>query len=65
VFVSEVRKSVAALLAEGLTLNEIAHRLGVARSTVGYHAEVLREAEQSEPAAIPPRARRGPAAGPK
>jgi DNA-binding CsgD family transcriptional regulator len=46
-FVSEIRSTVARLLAEELTLNEIAHRLGVARSTVGYHADVLRrEREQ-------------------
>jgi DNA-binding NarL/FixJ family response regulator/5-methylcytosine-specific restriction endonuclease McrA len=42
-FVSEVRRNVAELLKNGLTLNEVAHRLGVARSTVGYHVEVLRE----------------------
>ena len=42
-FVSEIRKKVAILLEEKLTLNEIADRLGVANSTVGYHVHVLRE----------------------
>jgi DNA-binding CsgD family transcriptional regulator len=54
--VSEIRPTIAKLLAEGLTLNEIAHRLGVARSTVGYHAQVLREAAMkslAEPARAP------------
>jgi DNA-binding transcriptional ArsR family regulator len=46
-FVSETRAAVAQLLSEELTLNEIAHRLGVARSTVGYHTGVLnRERDQ-------------------
>ncbi|HEX5309522.1 MAG TPA: helix-turn-helix domain-containing protein [Solirubrobacteraceae bacterium] len=40
-FVSELRAAVAKLLDAGLSKNEIAHRLGVARSTVGYHAERL------------------------
>ena len=35
------------MLKDGLTANEIAHRLCVARSTVGYHARVLREGEAS------------------
>jgi hypothetical protein len=46
VFVSELRRTVAELLADGLTMNEIAHRLGVARATVGYHVQVLREADE-------------------
>jgi DNA-binding CsgD family transcriptional regulator len=41
-FVSAVREAVAELLEEGLSANEIAHRLDVARSTVGYHLLVLR-----------------------
>jgi DNA-binding CsgD family transcriptional regulator len=44
-FVSEVRRRVASYLGDGLSLNEIAHRLGVARSTVGYHAQALRATE--------------------
>jgi DNA-binding transcriptional ArsR family regulator len=48
-FVSDIRTAVAQLLADDLTLNEIAHRLGVARATVGYHAQALREAEQGRP----------------
>jgi DNA-binding CsgD family transcriptional regulator len=43
VFVSQIRDAVSRLLAEGLALNEIAHRLGVANSTVGYHVHALRE----------------------
>jgi DNA-binding CsgD family transcriptional regulator/5-methylcytosine-specific restriction endonuclease McrA len=46
-FVSNVRSAVQALLAAGLTMNEVAHRLGVARSTVGYHVAALREAERA------------------
>lgn len=46
-FVSEVRVAVAELLGIGLNMNEIAHRLGVARSTVGYHAEELRREERA------------------
>src|SRR6266851_6227726 len=46
VFVSEIREAVARLLAQELSLNEIAHRLDVARSTVGYHAAALREQRQ-------------------
>jgi DNA-binding NarL/FixJ family response regulator len=41
--VSQIRNAVSRLLAEGLALNEIAHRLGVANSTVGYHVQALRE----------------------
>jgi DNA-binding CsgD family transcriptional regulator len=48
-FVSDIRTAVAQLLADDLTLNEIAHRLGVARATVGYHAQALREAEEGRP----------------
>jgi DNA-binding NarL/FixJ family response regulator len=43
VFVSETRDAIAALIERGLGLNEIAHRLGLANSTVGYHARALRE----------------------
>jgi DNA-binding CsgD family transcriptional regulator len=43
VFVSNTRDAVAAAIEDGLTLNEIAHRLGLANSTVGYHARALRE----------------------
>jgi DNA-binding CsgD family transcriptional regulator len=66
VFVSEIRQTVSKLLAEGLTLNEIAHRLGVARSTVGYHVRVLNETSVERPAE-PDRAvkRRGPVAAPE
>lgn len=44
-----------------LTANEIAHRIGVARSTVGYHLHVLREGTER-----PARSRRhtGPVAAP-
>lgn len=41
-FVSELRTAIAELLDDGLSGNEIAHRLDVARSTVGYHLLVLR-----------------------
>jgi len=44
-FVSDIRSAIRTLLAEGFTGNEIAHRLGIARSTVGYHVAALREAE--------------------
>jgi DNA-binding NarL/FixJ family response regulator len=47
VFVSEIRASVAELLDAGPNMNEIAHRLCVARSTVGYHAEVLCRAQRA------------------
>jgi DNA-binding CsgD family transcriptional regulator len=55
---------VVLLLEEELTLNEIAHRLGVARSTVGYHADALREGRERR--RVPDRApkRRGPIAAP-
>jgi DNA-binding CsgD family transcriptional regulator len=43
VFVSETRKAIAALMEGELTLNEIAHRLGLANSTVGYHVRALRD----------------------
>ncbi len=44
-------------------MNEIAHRLGVARSTVGYHAgELRREADAAEHCQRRKRARRGPVA---
>jgi DNA-binding CsgD family transcriptional regulator len=42
VFVPRIRNAISLLLAEGLALNEIAHRLGVANSTVGYHVHALR-----------------------
>jgi DNA-binding CsgD family transcriptional regulator len=62
VFVSQIRNAVSRLLAEGLALNEIAHRLGVANSTVGYHVHALRE--QNEQGATRPEriARRVPVA---
>jgi DNA-binding CsgD family transcriptional regulator len=41
-FVSELRATISQLLDDGLSANEIAHRLDVARSTVGYHLLVLR-----------------------
>jgi DNA-binding CsgD family transcriptional regulator len=41
-FVSEIRADIHRLLAAGLSQNEIAHRLAVARSTVGYHVAELR-----------------------
>jgi predicted transcriptional regulator len=43
VFVSETREEIKALLDRGLSLNEIAHRLGLANSTVGYHVRLIRE----------------------
>jgi len=45
VFVLSTRSAVQTLLAEGLTGNEIAHRLEIARSTVGYHIAALRAPE--------------------
>lgn len=39
-------------MAKGLTLNEIAHRLGVARSTVGYHADALQRAREQRPVVL-------------
>jgi predicted DNA-binding protein YlxM (UPF0122 family) len=65
VFVSKIREMVATLLAEELTLNEIAHRLGVARSTVGYHANALREARETEAVPDPAPKRTRPVAGPR
>jgi DNA-binding CsgD family transcriptional regulator len=64
VFVPTVRQQVAALLERGLSLNEIAHRLDLARSTVGYHARAIRADER--PATIAPRrvARSAPIAEP-
>ena len=62
-FVSGIRRKVGQMLADGLSLNEIAHRLGVARATVGYHAQVLREA-QREPAGLPTTRYTGPVAPP-
>ena len=56
-FVSETRRQIAALLKTGLTMNEIAHRLDLARSTVGYHAQALREAHNPSSPRVP--ARRG------
>jgi DNA-binding CsgD family transcriptional regulator len=53
-FVSGIRHEVGQLLADGLSLNEIAHRLGVARATVGYHAQVLREVQEG-PVRLPTR----------
>jgi DNA-binding CsgD family transcriptional regulator len=44
-FVSRTREEIAALIEDGLSLNEIAHRLGLANATVGYHARALREGE--------------------
>jgi DNA-binding CsgD family transcriptional regulator len=62
-FVSEVRIAVADLLGAGLNMNEIAHRLGVARSTVGYHAaELAREKHASERCQGREHARTGPVA---
>src|ERR1700730_14132224 len=55
-FVSEIRTKVARMLAQGLTSNEIAHRLDVARSTVGYHLQVLQR--EGPGVATPPRAAR-------
>jgi DNA-binding CsgD family transcriptional regulator len=55
VFVSELREQITALLDDGLSLNEIAHRLALARSTVGYHARAVRE--QPSETARPPRVR--------
>jgi DNA-binding CsgD family transcriptional regulator len=64
-FVSDNRNEITALLAQGLTLNEIAHRLGLARSTVGYHVHVLGE-QQTKQLAEPHRhpGRRPPVASP-
>jgi 5-methylcytosine-specific restriction endonuclease McrA len=64
-FVSDLRSTVADLLDAGLNMNEIAHRLGVARSTVGYHAEILRTQKQDAKDQVrhPPK-RRQPVAAP-
>lgn len=67
-FVTNIRSEVATMLARELTLNEIAHRLGVARSTVGYHADVLRRDQERLAGEQPDRRRNrrtGPAAGSK
>lgn len=61
-FVADIRERVAELTAEGLTLNEVAHRLGVARSTVGYHVDVLRRSR--DPARRERTGSTRPAAGP-
>lgn len=58
-FVTAVRRMIAEMLKEGLTANEIAHRLGVARSTVGYHARVLQDGVPAPPEI--PRTRTGAA----
>jgi DNA-binding transcriptional ArsR family regulator len=63
-FVSETRELVAALVEEELSLNEIAHRLGVARSTVGYHADALREVPEQRGAQDRAPKRRTPVAAP-
>jgi predicted transcriptional regulator len=63
-FVSEIRGKVAILLEEKLTLNEIAHRLGVANSTVGYHANALREDRERPSVQNRASKRRGPVAAP-
>lgn len=64
-FVSELRSAVAELLEAGVTMNEIAHRLGVARSTVGYHGDILRTATHSPNNKTPsPPRHRGPVAAP-
>lgn len=53
-------------LAEGLSLNEIAHRLRVARATVGYHASVLREEQEARGSSGRTTVRsRGPVAAPE
>jgi DNA-binding transcriptional ArsR family regulator len=61
--VSEIRDAVVELLADGLSSNEIAHRLGVAQATVGYHLQVLREA--GEPQKPWNRRHTGPVAAPE
>jgi len=47
VFVASIREQVAQLQAAGLSLNQIARRLGLAQPTVAYHAERL--ARRAEP----------------
>jgi DNA-binding transcriptional ArsR family regulator len=65
-FVSSVRREVAELLVKKLTLNEIAHQLGVARSTVGHHTDVLRrEHEQRSVEKVGRTGYTGPAARPE
>jgi DNA-binding CsgD family transcriptional regulator len=52
VFVSDTRETVAKLLAEGLTIAEIARATGLATNTVRYHRDRLRltlEAPRGEP----------------
>ena len=44
--VSEIRRKVKQMPSDGLSLNEIAHRLSVARATVGYRVQVLDEAQR-------------------
>jgi DNA-binding CsgD family transcriptional regulator/5-methylcytosine-specific restriction endonuclease McrA len=63
VFVSETREAIAALLEAGLNQNEVAHRLGLANSTVGYHTRALRDQEAQPAPREMPRSR-GPLAGP-
>jgi DNA-binding CsgD family transcriptional regulator len=57
-FVSSVRDQVAQLLGDGLSLNEIAIRIGVAQPTVSYHAARL---ESAGDAPEPPPREQGPA----
>jgi len=63
VFVREIRDQIAELLDDGLSLNEIARRLGVAGPTVGYHVARMRSVETASRAAddppSPPPAARG------
>jgi DNA-binding CsgD family transcriptional regulator len=53
-FVSVLRGEIAELYAQGLPLAEIARRLGVAESTVGFHMEVLCRRPGSDPTPQPP-----------
>jgi DNA-binding CsgD family transcriptional regulator len=46
--VSEIRETIEALLAEGLTLNDVARRLRLAQPTVAYHARRI-EGARSRP----------------
>jgi DNA-binding CsgD family transcriptional regulator len=62
--VSQIRNAVSRLLAEGVALNEIAHRLGVANSTVGYHVHALREERNKSVTRPKPTSGRAPAAAP-